>query len=902
MNIFHRVTLQSLKKNRTRTIVTIIGIILSAAMICAVTTTISSFRNYMLENRIYSDGDWHGRALNTDQQTYDKLRSAKEVASCVYARQLGYAYAQGSKNQYKPYLYLLGAGENFEKTMPIHITDGRFPQSSQEILLPLHLGANGGIRYKIGDTMTLDLGERLSNGVALGQNNPCYEYADNGSSVFVEEEIDVRESRTYTVVGFYERPSFEEYTAPGYTVITLAGDKDASNLLYDVYFKMQDPKAVFTYMEDNGLEVDTNTDVLLFYGAAYVDTFYSTLYSLAAIIMGLIMFGSISLIYNAFSISVSERTKQFGLLSSIGATKRQLRRMVLFEAFAVSLVGIPLGILVGIGGIGITLLLIGQKFSVIMGNPIAMRICVSPLAILTAIVVALVTVLISAWIPSKRATKISAIEAIRQSGDIKLKNKPVKTSKLVYKLFGLSGMLASKHYKRNRRKYRATVLSLFMSIVLFVSASAFTNYITLSAAGVFDDRGYDLRFDYEVADASIISKDDLLKQVEECAAVKDVVYTEGSYFEGNVEMSDLTDEVVERLKKASTKEDWENSPLLIETIINFVDDEEYKNLLKYCRLSEDDYMNPEAPLALAMDGVMNFNSDTQRYETVNYLKSDHTQVKVEGTKEIEGYYRYNTYSKEEDGPLYCQYVSLDNAQDHLELLQEECTNTYTLQVGKRIYHSPYFENRVNYTNPQALTLLYPLSLKDTVFPGMEKQGGQFSISSDHHTKSYTAIRKVLEDSGLRSEDLIDYAEQEENDRNMILIMRVFAYGFIVLISLIAAANVFNTISTNISLRRREFAMLKSVGMTGKGFNRMMNFECLLYGSKALLYGLPVSCFVSWLIYRAFSQGFGTEFQLPWSAIGVAVLSVFLVVFVTMMYSMTKIKKENPIDALKNENI
>lgn len=102
--------------------------------------------------------------------------------------------------------------------------------------------------------------------------------------------------------------------------------------------------------------------------------------------------------------------------------------------------------------------------------------------------------------------------------------------------------------------------------------------------------------------------------------------------------------------------------------------------------------------------------------------------------------------------------------------------------------------------------------------------------------------------------------------------------------------------------RREFAMLKSVGMTGKGFNRMMNFECILYGSKALLYGLPAAGFVAWLIYRAIGVGYDTDFQLPWSAIGIAVLSVFLVVFVTMMYSMTKIKKENPIEALKNENI
>lgn len=150
--------------------------------------------------------------------------------------------------------------------------------------------------------------------------------------------------------------------------------------------------------------------------------------------------------------------------------------------------------------------------------------------------------------------------------------------------------------------------------------------------------------------------------------------------------------------------------------------------------------------------------------------------------------------------------------------------------------------------------------------------------------------------------LNDYAEREEMDRNIVTIIQVFSYGFIVLISLVAAANVFNTITTNINLRRREFAMLKSVGMSNKGFHRMMNYECLLYGSRALLFGLPASAGVTWLIYRAVDGGYKTNYHLPWGAVGIAVLSVFLVVFATMMYAMSKIGRDNPIDALKNENL
>ena len=202
-------------------------------------------------------------------------------------------------------------------------------------------------------------------------------------------------------------------------------------------------------------------------------------------------------------------------------------------------------------------------------------------------------------------------------------------------------------------------------------------------------------------------------------------------------------------------------------------------------------------------------------------------------------------------------------------------------------------------------MIYPYSMLESVVPEAalnQFRNTEYFLTSSDHTASFENLATMLTENGLSSRQLFDYAANAETNRNVVTIIRVFAYGFIVLISLIAAANVFNTISTNISLRRREFAMLKSVGMTQKGFRRMMNYECLLYGSKALLLGLPVSCGITYLIYRAVTTAYETSFHLPWAAIGIAVLSVFLVVFATMMYSMSKVKKDNPIDALKNENL
>ncbi len=900
MNVFRKVTVQSLLKNKTRTVVTIIGIILSAAMICAVTTFSSSFMNYARETTLYTEGNWHGYARSVSYETYEQLHSAQETEHTVYLQRLGYSYAENCENEFKPYIYLLGTGAQAEDVLPIHITAGRYPTSPEEILLPVHLYTNGGVKYAIGDTLTLPLGQRMLDGFPMGQEHPCYIY-QYGDEVPNGEVLEVRESRTYQVVGFYERLSWriEERTAPGYTALTVADRKTVPGNSYDVFFRMEDPKEIYSFMEQAGLNGTTNPDLLMYSGSFRFDTFSSVLYSLATIVTLLIMFGSVALIYNAFSISVSERTKQFGLLSSLGATKKQLRRMVFFEAFAVSTVGIPLGVLAGVGGIGITLLFVGDKFRS-MGFPIDMHLSVSSAAILIAVVVALITVLISAWIPSRRATKVSAVEAIRLNVDVK-NTKPVRTPKLTYRLFGLPGVLAHKHYKRNSKKYRTTVLSLFMSIVLFVSASAFTDYLSELAFTGFRSVGYDLRFSASGSDFQKLSPHELLNRM---TAAKSV--TEGSCSqERSITLQPDTELLT---KKGISLLEQNKDPSDVQTAhsfnlyILFVDDAAFSKLLKEQDLDPQPYFNTEKPAALAIDGVTLFNLNSQKYETTNFFAKDSFSVAAKKERHIQGYY-CDGETQDANGNPMMLYVKRQGFQgdgpDRMLLpLQEGYLHT-TLQVGDVIYEKPYFLR-----DNGSIRFVYPLSLAENVLADFypEENHYYFMFNSKNHTESYTALQSILIDNDLNAKDLQNVAEEEESDRNIITIIRVFSYGFIVLISLIAAANVFNTVSTNIILRRREFAMLRSVGMTQKDFHKMMLFECLLYGSRALLYGLPVACGVTYLIYLSVTEGYETAFHLPWTAIGIAALSVFLVVAATMMYSMKKVKNDNPIDALKNENL
>ncbi len=879
MNIFHKVTLRSLKENKTRTVVTIIGILLSTAMICAVTTFAASMQDYLLRAAIYNTGDWHARVSGTDISVYQSIASSDEVAAAVYLQRLGFALAEGCTNEYKPYLYIAGGSAGYENILPIHISAGEYPRSETELLLPDHLAVNGGVVYHIGDTLTLTLGTRMLDGEPVDFFAPVYRYDENGQDVLTGETLQPVENRTYTVVGFYSRLPYEieNISFPGYTAITAADGEASPSYCYDVYFKLKHGGGIYDFMSQNNLTGAYNSNVLMFQGVSGNQNFRASLLILSAIVIILIMFGSIALIYNAFAISVSERTRQFGLLSSVGATRKQLRRMVLFEAFCVSSIGIPAGILSGIAGIAVTLHLLGSRFTSWFGiRNVPMRVHVSLPAILSAAVIALITVLLSARIPSRRATKVSAVSAIRQNQDIS-NARPARTSRLTRRLFGLPGILASKYYKRSRKKYRTTVISLFLSIVLFVSASAFSDYLVEAFLGTRNTEGFDLLYSgtsYSLGGNSPESMLALLCSGEHITAG---TYAVEKNIRAIIPNEYLDAEILEELSRPDerfSKTAGMGPDMSLYSVLpislHFIADSEFKALLAQYHLDETAFMDPAHPLALTVDGNTFYSHAREKYISTNILNA-------------------------ENCPIMGTFIP-----DDTEETAENPVISYPLYTGRRIYESPYYVFQDGF-----LQMLYPISLYEYVLPEEARDNypaTSFFLLSDDHGASYTSLSKLLTENGLSHNYLFDYAESAEENRNMVLSIQVFAYGFVVLISLIAAANVFNTISTNISLRRREFAMLRSVGMTEKGFRKMMNYECLLYGSRALLTGLPVSCGVTWLIYFAITKSWETTFHIPWGAMAGASLSVFFVVFITMLYSMKKVQRENLIDGLKNENL
>lgn len=904
MNVFHRFTRQSLRKNRSRTWVTIVGIVLSVAMFTAVTEGAYSGVRYLVRTTEYTVGRFHGCYENVTEQQAVQLGQDREITEMSAWQTVGWGNI-GSQNEYKPYLRVMSMDPNLPELVSIRLTGGRLPEKAGEILLPEHLLSNGDVRYVLGDTVTVDLGRRTVDGDQLMAHNPYVE----------GETLEDTESRTYTVVGFYQRLDtvVEPFSCPGYTALT-CGEQGYQT---DEFFRLAHPSRFYSYMEGNdekfpGAGWFGNSDLLNYYGATHILSVNRLIYDFAAILLLLISFGSVSLIYNAFSISVAERTRQFGILKSVGATKKQIRGSVLYEALVLCAVGIPLGLLVGCLGIGVTLYCLRGSFGFLpggeSGGAVEMRFVLNLWALLAAAGIGLITAMISAWIPARRAVRLSPIEAIRQTQDVKIRNREVKTSPLTGKLFGFSGMLAAKNFKRDRKRYRSTVVGLFLSVTLFISASSFCAYLTDAVTRLSSDE-MGVQLYYSEALPEDVTPEQRLGQLSAADGVESGFYTADSYA------------ILYFAREDMDPEYWNDTILdgageSRSVSFYFLRDGDFRQLLRENGLAEDDYFRAGSPRAVAWDALETWRGDGGNHDKLyHYRLLNGSRLPITGTeasyREMEGWFTEGERVTR-DGAEYVLYYPEDYMDAYYEARNqgeapdagrakavpvEEAVNQGTYTVGAILKERPAFLNSDN-----GLVLLYPYSMYEAITGQTQPYAMSFWFRSGDHAASYESMSRSLTDLGLSRSDLWDLAADGESQRAMVTVVNVFSYGFIILISLIAMTNVFNTISTSIALRRREFAMLRSVGLTQRDFARMMDYECLIYGLRALLLGLPVSALVTYAIYRTMAKTISTGFYIPWYSVAIAVGSVFMVVFATMLYATRRIRRENPIDALKQENL
>ena len=846
MNILNNLTIKNLKLNKKRTIVTIIGIMLSVALICAVAGMVTSFQATLVNIAITDGGNRHLTVENVSKEDLKYFTNNSHVKSIYLTETLGYA-KYDNMNEYKPYAYVLGyTKEAFENTT-LKIVSGRLPQDNGEIVVSVPFQNNA--KVKIGDTISLDIGKRVCmDGTILNQSNPYY--VEEGEINECQEYITDTHKHEYKIVGIMERLNYniEGYSAPGYTVITkidnVSDNINVSLLFKDAGYYKEYINNIANDKDLNKYNITLNDELLRWSGVSLSDRTMNMLYAVAGVVIGIIILTSVFVIKNSFDIANQEKKKMYGMLSSVGATSKQIKKNVLHEGFILGLIGIPLGILSGILADYILVIIINY-FAKYTSDDFKFVFSISIWPVILSIILGAVTIYLSILRAAKKSSKISPIEAIRNNNEIKINSKKIKSSKLVDKLFGVGGDIAYKNLKRNKKRNRTTIISIVISVAVFISLSSFLSYGFKLSNQYYKDINYDIQLYIRDADedktSRIFADIEKLDTITRYSINKSVSMTFDYKKYYNDDVLKFFDDVND-----------------LSLRIMSVGETEFKRILKDNKVDESNFNYK----GLLIDKNIFYQEGSKNYKEVNLFD-------LNKFKTVTGSINNKDLS-----------IGIIKRIDILPMgLQNVYSETPMIIVSDEFYDYIVFNYNITATDSKSLY-----------------------IKSTDAEKLESLIKEYLLDNDITNYNLFNIETEAKAQRSLIILVAIFLYGFIIVISLIGVTNIINTISTNMNLRRREFAMLKSIGMTKNEFNKMINLESIMYSTKALIIGIPLGLLGSFAIYKAFANGSDFGYHFPLVAVLIAVVVVFILVNLILYFALRKTKNENIIDVIRNENV
>ncbi len=820
MNILKKLTNKNLKLNKKRTIGTIIGIVLSTAMICAVATMVTSFRKTAMVETIDNEGYYHFVLEGIKNDDFETLKYNKDLSKIRPFYVVGTTnLVYDEENDYSFNVEIDSVSKQNLIDLKYRLYDGRYAENNSEIALTKFLMNLNDL--KIGDTITFDV-------------DTYNETDDNFTTT----------SKTYTIVGV-----IDSYISRGYTTgektdnidlyVTLAKPSSYKKSISEI-LDIDDWKAFYDGAQDAKqpkYSCYLNTYLLHLEVFSFSSDTTKMLLTIAGIIIAIIMIASIFCIRNSFAISTTEKMKMYGMLSSVGATKKQIRKSVIYEGLIIGCIGIPIGILSGLLGDFILFKVVNYLLKDFINLSEGIIFTPSILACIIAIVLAFLTIFLSSLSSARRASKVSPIENLRSTRDITIKANKLKTPKIIEKMFKTGGVLAAKNLKRSKKKYRTTVISLTVSIFVFIALSYFVGQGFNITDTMYMDYGYDIMI---YTNNTLQSLDDTAKMLNSFKGVEKsyVIYSiKDKYFisEDTKNMNDK--DVMSYSCKGEDPDDCTPSVYLNTVVLDDATFREYvkKNKLKY---------NDVKDKVLLYD--KDYNTDGEETRTFKYKKNDKMALIDEMTE--------------------TPYEYVIGA-----LCDEPVYGNETISNPTIVFNKDYFDFDV------LLTEIY-IDSSDTA-----------------------ATVKDIEDYDKHIQ-VRNFEEESRAERNIVIVISIFLYGFITLITLIGVTNIFNTITSNMELRSQEFAMLKSVGMTKKEFNRMITLETIFYSSKSLIYGTASGLVACLLLYKAFDPERLNPFVIPYKAILICIVFVFAIVYIIMRYSIKKINKQNMIDTIRKETV
>ena len=830
-NIIHTVTHAQMRANPRRTLVTLAGVVLSVTMLTAVFAGADSFLNLFYRQATQDHGTWQGRAFETGEPVVQALLQDDRVDQLGLAANRGVAPLDGSHGGTSLY----AVNEAFYGLLNVECLEGTLPTQSNELAVPQMLAEKTG--WKPGDQVTLDLlrvwtpqGVDADGATTYRQTATVMGLSDS----YLTEPMGQAQ---FTVTAIVDPGGFDAQNAfvwpPCFTALQ---EQPPAGGLWCAYFTVDplgpqlhdllgDLRAWQASLPaDAGATgtVDLNRMLLLYHGMDYPGgLLLLAFYGLLAVVLGVILVGAVSLARNAFAISMAERTQMLGMLASVGATRAQKRQSVLYEAAVLALLGIPLGLALGCGGMAAALGLLSRPVQELFAFTEPLYLSVRPLPLVAAALLAALTLAFSALRPARQASRVSPMEAIRGEGQVQFRASDVKTGKLTERLFGFPGVLALKNCKRNRKRYRAIVFSLALSVVMLLAGSGLSYYV---------DRAMGVRYgaDSPVATATITYNDPAADGAAYAADLKALGGTGEARLIGGLPMGAMSDFVLEGAE-----------PVTVCPALLVLEDELFASWVGQeialdpayldCVIATDFYHKESrltrrnTPLALQPGFTMAFAQENGFADT----------WRVAALAEAVPY-SGGEAANTADG-LTLQLVTSRS-------VFEEFLNRQVAQNRSGDYYW-----QVQYIHPENTAALTE-SLQTW---SMNHRNGlpQGATSATYGTFAMGGLQRFG------------------------MLLQVFCTGFVLLLCLICMANIHNVLSTGIELRAREYAVLRSIGLTPGDLRNMIRLESLFYGIKGLCWGLPFGLGALALEYATIRLAFPMPFCLPVGSITLAVTLV-----------------------------
>ncbi|MEG0527283.1 MAG: FtsX-like permease family protein [Longicatena sp.] len=869
MNIMQKVTWKCMHQNKKRTIVTIVGVTICVAMISAVCILVTSFQDVMIRSSIAEKGSYEGFFVIDDEDVMENIVKEDAFEKTFRLSNIATSSLTESsiaiENTYRRDLSILGMDTEHSQLGGVLLKEGRLPTKDNEIVLCEELMNDKNFIYKINNSIEL----LIKKDAIL----------DADGNVIKEEQ---KETKTFVITGMVEvnaemkqEPVFYAFTnfqkGENYKLFvsfvnkqTLENDMDMIAEKYDIERQDYAAHIALTYLygtaQDGLMDVIVKACILLFL---------------------IIMIGGISLIYNAFSISLSERSRYLGMLSSVGATRKQRRNSVFFEAGVIGMISIPLGILTSILGLNITFALMNPYIEGLFGSTaVGLQVIIEGWSILLTVIFAILILFLSAWIPSRRAQRISPISAIRQNKDIKIRKYHRKKERLTRKFFGIEGELGLKNMKRNRSRYIATLTSLVICVILFMSASYFSSLVQKSYFLVQENSLFDIKLqvtqEYDSKQYIEPSKE-MIKDLKNTRNAKSITTYKRMPIIYDQEVN-FTKQAVDFMNKAYYAQMEGIDNLRIEPSYELIvlDDTSFDTYAKDIGASKETMSSREPSIILVNKGSYKYPNE-QKYEEVEWLdisKNDHM-----GIQKMDAQGVLNTFVNVRVAHVSDKKIPVDASSDM------EFFPTIMIVTNEENFAKLVLENQ---------------KVSDTaMFPSFNVE---FTTDDDLALEQELGvIQRKYENSGV-SMYIHNYSQLMRSRSQQSLLINILLYGFASLIAIVCIANIINTISTGINLRKREFAMIHSVGITPRKFQKMMMFEILSYGVKACIYGGILGVGAMYLLYLILNSTFGYPFEIPVSSNIIMIVFIFLILFCITQYALRKLKKDNIVETIRQESI